>query len=313
MKLDLIIVGGGPAGSAAAIIAARAGARTLIVERERFPRERPGETLHPGVEPLFELLGVRVDGRRFRGNRVMWGNTPARFELFGAGADGEPWLGFHTPRTILDQTLLRAAAAAGAMVLEETSVDTLAIVSDMVCLRTSRGEYEAPFIIDATGAGRWVARRLRVQVEQHSPTRIAHYAWTRGVSLSEEPSIRSGHGGWVWTAGIADGLCAWSRVGGDGSPPEELRSGVEIGRPRVADVTARIAVAPAGARHYLVGDAAFVIDPIAGHGVLRALMTGIAAATAIVTSSPPARYSDWIHDWFRRDAAAVEELYRRAP
>jgi 2-polyprenyl-6-methoxyphenol hydroxylase-like FAD-dependent oxidoreductase len=55
---DVAIVGGGPAGSAAALWLARQGLRVVVIERERFPRHRPGETLPPGVEPIFAQLGV---------------------------------------------------------------------------------------------------------------------------------------------------------------------------------------------------------------------------------------------------------------
>src|SRR5215207_6489953 len=55
---DVVIVGGGPAGSAAALWCVRQGLRVVLLEREEFPRHRPGETLPPGVEPVFVQLGV---------------------------------------------------------------------------------------------------------------------------------------------------------------------------------------------------------------------------------------------------------------
>jgi flavin-dependent dehydrogenase len=57
-KYDVIIVGGGPAGTTAAIQCRRAGLAVALIERVKFPRERPGESLHPGIEPLFQQIGV---------------------------------------------------------------------------------------------------------------------------------------------------------------------------------------------------------------------------------------------------------------
>jgi flavin-dependent dehydrogenase len=57
-EVDVVVVGGGPAGSAAALWCVRQGLRVVLLEREQFPRHRPGETLPPGVEPIFAQLGV---------------------------------------------------------------------------------------------------------------------------------------------------------------------------------------------------------------------------------------------------------------
>ncbi|CAA9514798.1 MAG: hypothetical protein AVDCRST_MAG67-3023, partial [uncultured Solirubrobacteraceae bacterium] len=58
LDADVAIVGTGPAGAAAAIACARSGLRVALLERSRLPRERPGETLHPGVEAPLRELGV---------------------------------------------------------------------------------------------------------------------------------------------------------------------------------------------------------------------------------------------------------------
>src|SRR5277367_4267436 len=94
---DVAVIGGGPAGSAAAIGCASRGLRVVLLERERFTRERPGETLHPGIEPLMAQLGLAdrlagVTGARHAGIWIEWGG-PRRFEPFGGDATG-PWTGF---------------------------------------------------------------------------------------------------------------------------------------------------------------------------------------------------------------------------
>src|SRR5436305_8924156 len=94
---DVAIVGAGPAGTATAIRCSQAGLRVLIIEREAFPRHRPGESLHPGIEPLFESLGVMAQVNtlkilRYRGYWLQSGNA-SYYVPFGNDDDGE-WQGF---------------------------------------------------------------------------------------------------------------------------------------------------------------------------------------------------------------------------
>src|SRR5262245_61751299 len=84
---DVAVVGGGPGGAATAIACATRGKSVVLIERELFARERPGETLHPGVEPLLKRLGVGdrlpdVVGARHDGIWIEWGGSP-RFAPFG--------------------------------------------------------------------------------------------------------------------------------------------------------------------------------------------------------------------------------------
>jgi 2-polyprenyl-6-methoxyphenol hydroxylase-like FAD-dependent oxidoreductase len=115
--LDLLIVGAGPAGCAAAIAARRAGLRVAILETSARPLPTPGETLHPDTEPIFERLGVRqaVLAARFHRHRGVWieWNAPRCFEAYGEDASG-PWLGFQADRQKLNEILLAAALDLGA-------------------------------------------------------------------------------------------------------------------------------------------------------------------------------------------------------
>ena len=58
LDADIVVVGGGPAGAAAAIAGATRGRSVILLERDRPGREAPGETLHPGIEPLLVQLGI---------------------------------------------------------------------------------------------------------------------------------------------------------------------------------------------------------------------------------------------------------------
>ncbi len=98
---DLLIIGAGPAGCAAAISARRHGLTVMMLEASAQPRRAPGETLHPGIEPLFARLDVaepvaRAGFHRHAGIRIGW-DAPARFEPYGEDASG-PWHGFQADR-----------------------------------------------------------------------------------------------------------------------------------------------------------------------------------------------------------------------
>src|SRR5271156_4174460 len=114
---DVIVVGGGPAGSATAITCAARGLRVRLFEREVFTGERPGETLPPGIESLLASLGVTserlasVVGARHKGIWIDWCSS-RRFEPFGRDAAGE-WRGFQVWRADFDALLLALAAETG--------------------------------------------------------------------------------------------------------------------------------------------------------------------------------------------------------
>src|SRR5262245_20642366 len=154
-EADVVVLGAGPAGSAAAITAAAAGLRVLVVEREQFPRAAPGESLHPGVQPLLRQLGVEEEvlAERFPrhpGHVLRWGGAE-RFEPFGADADG-PWLGFQAWRPTFDRILLDRARALGATVWQPCQVRGPVAADDLTRgLDTEAGPVRAGLVVDATG------------------------------------------------------------------------------------------------------------------------------------------------------------------
>ena len=94
---DIVVIGGGPAGSAAAITCAKRGLSVVVLERDRVFGERPGETMHPGVRPILEQLGLgkRIDALAtglHAGIWIEWGGPP-RFQAF-ALARGRRWRGY---------------------------------------------------------------------------------------------------------------------------------------------------------------------------------------------------------------------------
>jgi len=196
LDFDVIIVGGGPAGSSAAIHLAARGARVLLAERERFPRAKLcGEFISPECLGHFERLGVLVGMESAGGSQV----SETVFYAPSGRALSVPseWFGgaraaaLGLSRAEMDARLLRRAREVGVFVLEESALAGVLVEDGRVrgvSLHTSGGsasEYTAAFTIDATGRGRAVARRAVRELEGARET-----AKDEGVAVANEAGAR---------------------------------------------------------------------------------------------------------------------------
>ena len=330
---EVIIVGGGPAGCAAAIWCAKFGLHVTLMEAREFPRDCPGETLHPGIEPLFCQLGVAEAVRsakflRHTGHWVQWDGDPV-FVPFGEDEKG-PWLGFQVWRADLDWILLEQARKLGVEILQPCQVrEAIVEVCRVVGVVTSNGNYRADIVVDAGGGRHRLARNLNVVVEKHSPPLFVRYGYAEGACPVRDrgPAIVADPGGWVWTAKVREDLYQWTRLSFKQETlphqwlPDELRGLKPTQRARGADVTWRRVVRPAGPGFFIVGDAAAILDPASSHGVLRGIMSGMQAAHAILRMTndqfpeelAAREYTNWLSEWFFHDVAKLRELYLRHP
>jgi flavin-dependent dehydrogenase len=326
---DVVVVGGGPAGSASAIACATRGLRVILCERERPGRDRPGETLHPGAEPLLRQLGIAdgladAVGARHPGIWIEWGG-PRRFEAFGSDAGG-PWTGLQVWRADFDALLLARAGELGVEVQQPCAVKG-ALMRDSMArgVRTTAGAITTRVVVDASGAARWLGRALNLTSPARSPRLIARYGYMEGSCpiYDDAPSLVGDASGWTWTALVRPKLYQWTRVSFGGQPrsdwtPQQLAGLTPRARSRGADVTWRMASEAAGPGWFMVGDAAAMLDPTSSHGVLKAIMTGMTAGHLIAAvldgRAPPeeagAAYHQWLDGWFSADAANLARFYR---
>lgn len=173
---DVIIVGGGPAGSSAAIHLAARGARVLLAERESFPREKLcGEFISPECLGHFARLGVIKRMESAGGSQV----SETVFYAPSGRALSVPseWFGgarasaLGLSRAEMDARLLQRAREAGVCVLEESALAGVVVEGGRVrgvSLHAEGArvrEYRAQFTIDATGRGRAVARRAERELK----------------------------------------------------------------------------------------------------------------------------------------------------
>ena len=307
-SVDVLIAGAGPAGSACAILLARAGHRVLAADRAAFPRDKacadylsPG-ALHAldrlGVLPAVESVAAPLGGIRVtaaRGSRL-----EGRFASAGAARYGlsEETRGLCLPRRELDQLLVDAARAAGAVIVERTTVEALvheeggaggAVVRDRDGLRRV---VRARMTIGADGL-RSVAARAIGERAHHAPRRLAFVAHVDG--LGGEPGLAEmfvGASGYAGLNPLPGGRTNVALVV-PGETARAARGDAErfffAGLHRFPELRERLpsariarrvlATGPFAARSRtivtngaaLVGDAADFFDPFTGEGVCSAL------------------------------------------
>ncbi|WP_254567346.1 NAD(P)/FAD-dependent oxidoreductase [Oscillatoria sp. HE19RPO] len=328
-EVDVAIAGSGPGGTAAAIALAQQGFRVAIAEAEPFPRDRPGETLHPGIEPLLQQLGVgsrllTAGFLRHPGNWIQWeGNR--RFEPFGSDETG-PWQGFQAWRADFDTILRDRAVELGVKVHQPCrALHPIVSQNRVIGIATNQGEIKAKFAVDATGSRQWLAKQLKLAIHPFSPPLIAHYGYGEGDCpiRDDAPAIVAGDQGWIWTAKVRPQLYQWTRLDFTHQPleknwqPPEFKTLKPWKKPAVADVTWRQVSPPAGPGYFLVGDAATILDPASSHGVLKAVMSGMMAAHLITQllqekafeGQVITGYSQWMETWFQKDIETLRNLY----
>ncbi|MBK6421934.1 MAG: FAD-dependent oxidoreductase [Gemmatimonadales bacterium] len=323
--LDVLIVGAGPAGAATAWHLARAGLAVQLVDRARFPRDKPcSEYLSPEAVRQLDRLGVlaRVEreGAPILGTTVV---GPRGATLTGrfAGAAVPPWrdTGLAIARRVLDHALVEAAAGAGARLQEGLAVEALLHEAGGVAgavLRDAAGRraaVRARLVIGADGLRSVVARRLggSAPAGLGGLARIAFVAHVAGVpGLEGLTEMHVGDDGYVGlnrltrdgVANVALVVPARRAAAARGDAPgfffrELARYPGVRGRVDPASLTRRVLVTgPFASRArrvvadgaLLVGDAADFFDPFTGEGICSALRGAeLAAAAAMAALAHP--------------------------
>lgn len=182
-ECDVLVIGGGPAGSTMASLLTRKGYDVTVLERDKFPREHVGESMLPFCYKVFEELGVletmkerfvRKPGVRFID---VDGSTNTAW-CFNRHISDESNLSFQVIRAEFDDILLRHAESLGATVLEEIRVVDAEFGDDSVFVTAndregSVQEFTARFVVDASGRDTFLSNRLGTKTAHKELERTA--------------------------------------------------------------------------------------------------------------------------------------------
>ena len=339
--IDVLVVGAGPAGSSAAWHLAREGAHVMVLDRAKFPREKPcAEYLSPEASRILSAMGAleacEAAGAAHLAGMVIRAPNGARIRGEFAAVHGFRAFrdrGLALRRPVLDSILLERARTAGAEVREgERVISVLRDSRGAVCGARVRGgdgeerEIRARLVIGADGLRSTIARRIGVARHALGPRRLAfigHYRDVEGMTDYGEMHVeREGYAGF---ADVGHGLTNVAVVGprasvrGNvaGNPGAFLERWIAARphlAPRLATATRATTVRVTGpfAVHAsrawgpgvaLVGDAADFFDPFTGEGIYAALRGGELLAPYALESLSAAR---------PRDADAALHQYDRA-
>ncbi|MCK5945495.1 MAG: tryptophan 7-halogenase [Planctomycetes bacterium] len=335
---DVVVVGGGPAGAAAAGRLRRRGHGVLVLESEPFPRFHVGESLLPLGNFVFDQIGVadKVRAAGFhpkRGAQLLTDCGEHRVVFDFVEKRIEPSETVQVPRAQFDQLMLEHARALGAEVVTARArdfvIDADGVAVTFVDAGGASRTVRAQAVVDASGRAGFVARRMGVRVADDELKKASIYAHFRGVRRDAGPRGADTRIsclpdlGWMWwipldahvtSVGVVLDLDDYRALGkGDleemfwrvarRSPVASalLAEAERVGEFRAESGFSYGAERYCGPRWLLAGDAGSFLDPVWSTGVQMALQSGVEAADACVAG--------WLQP--RPDPAAALRRYER--
>jgi deazaflavin-dependent oxidoreductase (nitroreductase family) len=302
------IVGGGPSGSALAILLSVLGADVTLFSDGRRPPLLVGESLIPAVVPILRRLDVESDVARFSrvkpGASFVWSGADRVSVVFNRFAPDVFPYAYNIPRPRFDEALLDRAVAAGARHVPVRAVlqrgdghgpgAELALARETLAAAPALQGRQPHLIVDATGRARHGARALKIPARVGPRKDVAHFAHFEGFRWEDPPGqvlVTRARAGWSWCIPLQDCLSIGIVLGEDDAaelgptPEERLARAIETdpGLASIAGGAHRVTPVATYANYQLVserghgrgwvmaGDAFGFVDPMLSPGVFLAL------------------------------------------
>ncbi|MFT5162197.1 MAG: hypothetical protein ACI9FJ_000765 [Alteromonadaceae bacterium] len=300
---DVIVIGGGPAGSTIATRLGQLGHSVCIVERYGLKRHHVGESLSPGIWSQLQLLGATeafkaTPYRLCNKVRVRWPGQPEENRQI----NGQP--GVLVNRSEFDSMLLHFAIGNGVHCLSDSLITEQQQIDGRWQFSVKQGQQDQPtlklnsaFVVDASGR----ATAMPGEKSYNGPKTFCLYGYWQGNDVPSVPTIQGTPISWVWGMALPDNTFN-AMVFVDelqlkqGAVRDlyhdivresglfDVAGDIElIGKIRTCDATPYISLDPVSDNHIRVGEAALALDPLSSSGVQKAIHTALSGAIAVHT------------------------------
>ena len=318
-ETDVLVIGGGPGGSTAAIRLTELGHRVTLLEKSHHPRFHIGESLLPANLPLLERLGVLAQVRAI--GMQKWGaeffsKYHGRGETFEFADSWDKSLQFayQVRRSQFDEILIRRAAQVGANVIEGCRVRDVELGSGGGALVRAehddgrKEQWRARYVVDASGRDTFFGSRLnakRRNPKHSSAAMFGHFKGARRYTEAKRAGLISIYWfehGWFWFIPLADGITSIGAVvwpyymrSRKSEVREFFKDTIAMCRPLAERLEAAELVSDVeatgnysyectlshGNSFLMVGDAYAFVDPMFSSGVMLAMNSGLEGAATV--------------------------------
>ena len=321
-ECDVLVIGGGPAGTTVAPLLAEKGYRVVLLEKARHPRFHIGESLLPANLPLFERMGVAEEIKAI--GMEKWGaefvsphhDMPQCFQFADAWDKTMPYA-YQVKRAEFDTILLRNAEKKGVEVHECCKAKAVDFLPDnsgaVIKAQHDDGrefEWKARFVVDASGRDTFLANRFQIKHRNPKHNSSAIYGHFSGAKRHDGQAAGNitifwFEHGWFWFIPMMDdvtsiGMVTWPYymktigernieqflIDGIAMCPalaERLQDAKLVNKVEATGNFSYVSERNHGENYLLLGDAYAFIDPVFSSGVLLAMNSGVLGAEAIDT------------------------------